>query len=303
MRAPDASVSRPSVALSSTMARLGLDDLATAVHAQSRAVRVQHGLAADRQAVTRRQPDRADLDAAGVDAPGHGQVAGIQRHIDFTRLQAVADHQVALRAGSCARRTCRRCSARVQRGDSLGVLAQPLRRDVDRAGAERHQRATGIGPAAGRAEQRAAQVDPAGGRVDHARRQRTRLVETRRHIDHAALGLQDVAARTVEQHVPAPAVARQFAEGRARPPASRRERAPSTMSPSASMRMRPLGAASRVSTKTDAPFRPSSAPSPDAVDGAAPSLAVTRSAARRHPDHRAGLARQQGVRISRSPPL
>ena len=69
------------------------------------------------------------------------------------------------------------------------------------------------------------------------------------------------------------------------------------------MRMRPLGAASRVS-KTDAPFRPSSAPSPDAVDGAAPSLAVTRSAPPaviRITEPASPVSR--GVRISRSPPL
>ena len=72
-----------------------VDDLAVAVDAQRGAVRVQHGIGRQAQAVARRQADAAHADAAGVDAAGHREAAGVDRDIDFAGADFVADGQVA----------------------------------------------------------------------------------------------------------------------------------------------------------------------------------------------------------------
>ena len=185
-----------------------VDDLAVAVDAQRGAVRVQHGIGRQAQAVARRQADAAHADAAGVDAAGHREAAGVDRDIDFAGADFVADGQVAALDLEAARAVDRaRVQALVQRGE-----IQLLGADVDGALGIRHARAAGLVVARGAAQDAALQVDAARAGIQRDGRQAAGAVVAGRQVDDAAGGLGDVAVAAFQDGFAAPAVFGQLLE-------------------------------------------------------------------------------------------
>ena len=127
MLADGPSVSVPRLDVSETCARLGLSMIwPWLCAAQACALRVQR--AQQVQVALGRQADDAGLEAAGVDAAGHGQAAAVHRDADLARAHLVAHDQIALLDLETARAMN---LARVQAGVQSGEVGQRPRPQRD----------------------------------------------------------------------------------------------------------------------------------------------------------------------------
>ena len=184
-----------------------VDDLAMAVATQARAMRVQR--AQQIQVAPGRQADDAGLEAAGVDAAGHGQAAAVHRDADLARAHFVAQDQIALLDLETARAmNLARVQARVQSGE-VGQRPCPQR---DLGGVIRHARAACVVQAGRAAQNGTAQVDPTGAGAQRRRGQRAAALLARRQVDDRADLLVDIARRAIQRQVAAPGVARLVVE-------------------------------------------------------------------------------------------
>ncbi|MNS19738.1 hypothetical protein D3C72_514620 [compost metagenome] len=194
-----------------------VDDLAVAIHAQHRSMRVQHRVRRQGQAIARGHADPAHALAAGVHPAGHGQAAAVDRQVDVVGAQRIAQRQAALldletaRAGDAAvvQALIQRVEIRVQGARR----AQTLRADIDAARAVGHGRAARIVDARARTQDAALQVHHAGRGRQRVGPQAARIVLLRRQIDQRPAFLPDAALAAGQNDVAAPAVAQHVVEG------------------------------------------------------------------------------------------
>ncbi|CUI49555.1 Uncharacterised protein [Achromobacter xylosoxidans] len=184
-----------------------VDDLAVAVAAQAGTMRIQraqHG-----QVAIGGQADHARLEAAGIDAPRHGQIAPVNGDGDLPRAHFVAHRQVALLGLEAARAEH---LALVQSRVQAGEVRQRLRPHGDLGAVVRHPRAARVILARRAAQDRTGQVHPAGGGAERRRRQRAAALVARRQVDDRAGRLLDVAGGALQHQVAAPGVAQLLVE-------------------------------------------------------------------------------------------
>ena len=186
-----------------------VDDFAVAVDAQRRTVGVEHRGPGQRQALLGRKPDGADRRAAGINGADYGELAAIQRDVDFAGLQFAADDEIALlELEAASAEHLSGIEAAVERGELVAerACAEPLRAHAHRAVAIRHIGAAGVIQSAGRPEDPALQIDHAGCRVQRRRRQAAGIVVGGRQVDHRTGRLADRTFAALQRDVAAPTV-------------------------------------------------------------------------------------------------
>ena len=186
-----------------------VDDLPIAVATDAGAMRIEGTV--DGQVVPCRKPDRADLEAAGIDAAVDGETASVGRDLDSAGAHLVANDDVALLD---LETPCTEHAARRQPGIEPGEIIHQLCADGEVRSGGGNESAASVIPSAAASEDRAAERHLPCARAERDRLDAAAIVQHRRDIDHRPRRLRDVATRAGHDQLAARAVTIDLEEGK-----------------------------------------------------------------------------------------